>query len=320
MNQQKIAGIRIAYQRKPWLLLAGALMVLGLSACSGKKESKPGQALASVNGEEITILQLNDELQRANVPTAQQEAASTQILESLIDRQLVLNEAVKEKLDRDPQIVRTIERAKSMLLAQAYLQKKVGTPARPTRAEVEAYYNQHPGFFSARKVFEMRQLVMASKDISPDVKAAIDSVKTLEEAATWLDEHKVGFTRAQLVRASSDLPVPLTEKLLGLSKGQLFIINEGERSLLVTITDVKDAPATLAQAAPQIEQFLINKKGKDIADAELARLRTAAKIEYLNGRKAPAKAEAAPAAAASEPAAAKPNAEDQNARGVAGLK
>ncbi|MYN47368.1 peptidyl-prolyl cis-trans isomerase, EpsD family [Pseudoduganella sp. FT93W] len=295
-------------------------MVLGLSACSGKKESKPGQALASVNGEEITILQLNDELQRANVPTAQQEAASTQILESLIDRQLVLNEAVKEKLDRDPQIVRTIERAKSMLLAQAYLQKKVGTPARPTRAEVEAYYNQHPGFFSARKVFEMRQLVMASKDISPDVKAAIDSVKTLEEAATWLDEHKVGFTRAQLVRASSDLPVPLTEKLLGLSKGQLFIINEGERSLLVTITDVKDAPATLAQAAPQIEQFLINKKGKDIADAELARLRTAAKIEYLNGRKAPAKAEAAPAAAASEPAAAKPNAEDQNARGVAGLK
>ena len=34
--------------------------------------------------------------------------------------------------------------------------------------------------------------------------------------------------------------------------------------------------------APQIEQFLVAKRNKDAADAELARLRAVAKIEYLN--------------------------------------
>ena len=64
-------------------------------------------------------------------------------------------------------------------------------------------------------------------------------------------------------------------------------MREGERSLLVSIADVRDAPVTLDVAAPQIEQFLLNKKNKDAADAELARLRATAKIEYLNKDLAP---------------------------------
>ena len=50
-------------------LLCAAFVLLaatGLSAC-GDKEKKPGQALASVNGKEITVLQLNEEMQRAGV-------------------------------------------------------------------------------------------------------------------------------------------------------------------------------------------------------------------------------------------------------------
>ena len=307
---------------KPLLLVAALALTLGVAGCGGKKESKPGQALASVNGEEITVLQLNEELQRNNVQPAQQEAASAQILESLIDRQLVLNEAIKDKLDRDPKVVQAIERARALLIAQAYVQKKVGAPTRPSHAEVEDYYTKHPEFFSNRKQLDMRQLVLASKDISDEVKAAIDAAKSLDDAAAWMDQHKVRYARAQLSRSSADMPPQLSSKLLSLPKGQLFIVKEGDRSLLITIADVKDVPTTLEQATPQIEQFLVNKKSKDAADAEVARLRAVAKIEYLNGRKAPAKAAAEAPAAAVAPAAspAKGSSDDQNARGVAGLK
>lgn len=84
--------------RAPRLLCAALVLLAaaGLSAC-GDKEKKPGQSLASVNGKEITILQLNEELQRAGVQSAQQANASKQLLESLIDRQLLQNEAEKEK-------------------------------------------------------------------------------------------------------------------------------------------------------------------------------------------------------------------------------
>ncbi|MFC7652968.1 SurA N-terminal domain-containing protein [Pseudoduganella danionis] len=118
MNQIKKANSMNRAKTLATLLLVAA----GLSAC-GNKESKPGQALVRVNGEEITVSQLNEELQRANVQAPQQEAASKQLIESLVDRQLLVNEAVQDKLDRDPKVVQAIERAKALIIAQSYLQK-----------------------------------------------------------------------------------------------------------------------------------------------------------------------------------------------------
>ena len=323
------------------VLWASAFLVIaaGMSACGGSKEKKAGQTLASVNGEEITVLQLNEELQRANVQASQQEAASKQLLESLIDRQLLQSEAAKEKLDREPKVVQAIERAKSLIIAQAYMQKRVGTIARPTKAEVEKYFTSNPQFFSQRKQFDMRELIIATTDMNDELKAAMDSAKSLEDVAAWLDAHKVKYGRAQLSRTSADLAPELTGKLLSMPKGQLFIIREGDRTLLISLADVKDSPVTLEVAAPQIEQFLYNKKSKEAADAELARLRAAAKIEYLNkgatGKDASAAASAAAAAPApaaavtpvapvvvapAVPASAPTTSNEANDRGVAGLK
>ncbi|TFW27503.1 EpsD family peptidyl-prolyl cis-trans isomerase, partial [Duganella callida] len=273
--------------------MAGMLLVLLAVAGCGQKTHKAGQSLASVNGEEITVLQLNEELQRANVPAAQQEAAGKQLLESLIDRQLLQNEAVKEKLDRDPKVLQAVERAKALIVAQAYLQKHLPPQAKPTPAEVADYYAKHPGFFSARKVLELRQLLVASKDLTPELKAVLDANKSLEDVAAWMDSNKVQYARNQLVRSTTDLPPEMSAKVLAMPKGQLFIVREGERSVIMTVADVKDAPVSEQVAAPQIEQFLSNQRAKDAAAAEMARLRSGAKIEYFN--KTTGAPEAAPA-------------------------
>ena len=301
------------------------LAVAGLSAC-GNKEKKAGQALASVNGEEITVLQLNEELQRANVSAAQQEAATKQLLEALIDRQLLAAEAAKDKTDRDPKVMEAIERAKALIVAQAYMQKKIGTVPRPSKQEIEDYFNKNPQFFSQRKQFDMRELVIATSDMNEKLKAEMDGAKSLEDVASWLDANSVKYVRTQLSRTSADLAPELSGKLLSMPKGQLFIIREGDRTLLIALADVKDVPATLAQAAPQIEQFLFNKKSKDAGDAELKRLRSTAKIEYLSQGSKAAASSAASAPGASTPAVAPPapapttSSSEANDRGVAGLK
>lgn len=297
------------------------LLALAVTGC-GNKEKKAGQSLASVNGEEITVLQLNEELQRSGVQAARQEAASKQLLEVLIDRQLLQNEAAKQKLDRDPKVVQAVERAKALIVAQAYLQKRIGTVARPTRAEVEAYYNKNPQFFSHRKQFDMRQLVLATADLDARVKAIADNAKSLDEVAAWMDANKIGYARGQVARTGADLPPELSSKLQSMPQGQLFIIKEGERSMLISVAGIADAPVSLDVASAQIEQFLFNKKNKEAADAELKRLRADARIEYLNAPGgAPAKAIAA-APAALAPAAAQPASasSEANERGVAGLK
>ncbi len=309
----------------------------GLSGCGNSgKEKKSGQALASVNGEEITAMQLNEELQRSGAQPGQQETASKQLLEALIDRQLLQNEAARDKTDRDPKVVQAIERAKALIIAQAYMQKRVGTIAKPSKAEVEEYFTKHPEFFTQRKQFDMRQLVIATKDLNDELQKAMDGAKSIDEVAAWLEAHNVKFVRNQVSRTTADLAPELGAKLKGMPKGQLFIIKEGERSMLIAIADTREVPVTLEAAAPQIEQYLTNSKTKEAATAELARLRASAKIEYLNkgaehkaavtasastsasapAVQAPAAPVAAPAPAQAGPAASS----DSTDRGVAGLK
>ncbi|MHA4870307.1 EpsD family peptidyl-prolyl cis-trans isomerase [Duganella sp. PWIR1] len=289
-----------------------------LSACGGEKGSpKSGQALARVDGEEITVSQLNEELQRAGVQPAQQETASKQVLSSLVDRQLLLNAAGKEKLERDPKVVQAIERAKAQIIAQAYLQKRVGAPTPPSAAAVSAYFEKNPQFFAQRKQFDMRQLVLPTAELNDKAKETIDKATSLEQVAAWFDANGVKYARGQISRSSSDLPPELSARLLAMKPGQLFIVREGERSVLSQVVDVKDAPVTLAQATPQIQQFLTNQQTKQVAEAELAKLRGLAKIDYLNPAMTPGAKTPAPAApAASAPA----QATDSTARGVAGLK
>ena len=260
------------------LILAAAV---GLAAC-GNKEKKVGQALVKVNGEEITMLQVNDELMRAGIQAGQQEEATGKLIESLIDRQLIIEEAMRNKIDRTPEVMQAIERAKTQVILQAYLQSMVSKAAKPTRADIDDYYQKHPEFFAKRKEFDLKQLVISSKDFSEALKLFLDSAKSLDDVAAWMDKHNVHYRRTQVTRSTSDLPHQAVAQLLALPKGQLFIVGEAENRVINILVATRDSPITPTNAAPLIEQFLINKMTKEAAEEEVKHLRSLAKIEYLN--------------------------------------
>ena len=268
-------------------VLLGTLFFLAivLTGCDNK-EKKPGQALVRVNNEEITILQINDELQRAGVQAGQLEAASKQLLESLIDRQLILAEAERNKLDRTPEVMQAIERARVQIIAQAFLQGITTKTPRPSRVEIDNYYQEHPEYFAKRKEFDLTQLVISNKSFSDALKSFLDSAKSLDEIAAWMDKYGVQYTRTQATRTGADLPAEAVSKLVEMPLGKLFMVGEGDNKVINVLTAVKDSPVTASNAAPQIEQYLFNKKIKEAAAVEIAHLRSLAKIEYL-GASAP---------------------------------
>lgn len=280
-------------------VLCGMLVLVaavGLTAC-GSKEKKAGQALARVNGEEITILQVNDELSHGGVQPDQQEAAAKQVLEKLIDRQLILAEAMRVKIDRTPEVMKAIERAKTQIIVQAYLKSATSKTSKPSQVEIDDYFQNHPEYFTNRKQFDMKQLVLATSDLDNKLMPVIDSAKSLDEVAAWMDAHNISYQRGQLSRSTADVPPEMATKLLALPQGQMFIVREGANSLINTIIDIKESPVPAKIAAPQIAQYLINKKANEIAGAEITHLRSSAKIEYLN---APAASKDKPAAQAPE--------------------
>jgi peptidyl-prolyl cis-trans isomerase C len=276
-------------RRLVWLPWCALLFGATLAGCSDDKAApaRPGQALASVNGEEITVLQLNEEVQRAGVPAAQQQQASKQLLQALIDRTLLQEEAAREKLDRDPKVMQAIERARALIIAQAYMQKRVGDTGRPSDAEVQDYFDKNPQFFANRKQFTMNQLILPAAAATAELRAAVDKARSLEEVAVMLDARKIGYGRAQVTRSTADLNPQLSARLLSMPKDQIIFAREGPRAMLVAVAEVVDAPVTLAIAAPQIAQFLATRKNRELAQAEIGRLRSAARIEYMNKALAP---------------------------------
>lgn len=317
-----------------WLLVRVMVLacVAALAACGRKPaDTAPGQALASVDGVEITVLQLNDELARAGVKAANEQAASKQLLQALIDRQLLLAEAARAKLDRDPKVMQAIERSRALIVAQAWLQQRVGNLAPPTAAEIESYYYAHPQYFGARKQFAMDQLQLPATALTPALKEVVGRAGSLDDVNGWLVANKVQAGRSHVARSTSDLARALAAKLLAMRKGEVFAVQEGDRALVVALRDVQDAPVTLAIARPQIAQFLMKQRQKESASTEIARLRADAKIDYINkalatpAPGAPANAPVSapvPATAATTAAAPGTDATASAAldRGVAGLK
>jgi EpsD family peptidyl-prolyl cis-trans isomerase len=264
---------RMAISKAALMLLA----VMTISAC-GNKEKPAGQSMARVNGEEITVHQLNAELERVNP----QVASKKQVLDGLIARQLLIEEAEKNKMDRDPKIMQSIERSKEQILAQAYLQSRIGNVPKPSEAEIQAFYEKNPQMFAQRKQFDTKELIIETKDLTPELVSKMNNARTLQEVQEWLQAHQVKFVPTQATRTSVELPAEVVDALSKMAPGSLFTVKQGDRSQLILLTDVRSSPLTLDVARPKIQEFLMLQKSKDAADAEIARLRAAAKVEYLN--------------------------------------
>lgn len=262
------------------------IAVVNLSACNKKAHTEDGNgrpiSLAKVNDVEITMQQPAVDAVSANDWKMDGNAVVDQkVLEMLIDRQLLQEEAMHHNLDRDPKVMQEIDRAKGQILAQAYLQSKFVAIGSPSEGEVNAYFLEHPELFSDRKLFSVKELVVATKDFNVQLKSRVDSANSIEQVAAWLDKNNVQYERGKLSRNTAGLAPEMIENLKAMRKNRIFVVETGEYTMLDFLYDVKPSPVTADAAAPQIALFLRNKKRKEIGDVELRRLRALATIEYF---------------------------------------
>lgn len=278
--RKKTMTHRSAMARIRQLIVLGCLpWVFG---CHPDETVNVGQALATVNGNDITIHQVNAELRAA--PTAGNPAQmQLRALQQVIDRELLAVQAVKRKLDRDPVVLMAIERSKKQILAQAYLQDRVGSAVKPSIAEIDAYTQSHPELFANRKVYNLRYLSMPSATLDDEVAALADQVRTLDELAAQLRARKIAFGESQSYRSSAELPTQLLSNLDRLAKRPIFIMRDGGLGLLASLNFVKDAPVIGEEAKQQAEQYLSKRQSMSLAQEEISRLRQDAKIAYAKG-------------------------------------
>jgi EpsD family peptidyl-prolyl cis-trans isomerase len=264
---------------------------------------------AKVNKDEITVQQLDLAMQRlgSNVPEAQVKRVQKQVLDRLVDQQLLVQQAIEQKLDRDPQVVQSIEAARLQILAQAYVQKVAG-PAKKAGADtVHGFYDEHPELFKERRLYRFAQVAIAAPpDRQPAVRAKLEELeraankgKILPQLAAWLKAQNLQFRANQVTQAPEQLPMEVLPRYAKLNVGDLIVQPGAQGMLVAQLIATQAAPMSEEQATPVIEQYLQNRERLKLSEDEMKRLRAAAKIEYVGEFKGLAEEQAAAAGARS---------------------
>lgn len=320
------------------LLLVAALAVAG---CGAGDEPKASQVAAKVNSDEITVHQINQAMQRlGNVSEAQAQQAQKQVLDRLIDQQLLVQQAIDKKLDRDPRVVATIEAARRQILAQAYVEQVTGGAQKAPEDIVKDFYAEHPELFKERRVYRFAQMaISAPADKQPQIRGKLeeldkqpDKARILPQLADWLRGQNLQFRVTQATQGAEQLPLEALPQYHKMNIGDLMFMPGQQGVVVAQLTAVQNQPLTEEQAKPYIEQYLQNRERLKLSDEEMKRLRAAAEIEYVGefAKLQDQPAAAAPSGegeqAATPPAEAPAEAdagssdEDAIAKGLKGLK
>ncbi|MEQ1547095.1 MAG: SurA N-terminal domain-containing protein [Chakrabartia sp.] len=259
-------------------------LALSISAC-GKKAT--GQVVAVVNDEEITLEELNAELNGVSIPAnADKKLAMRQLLQQVIDRRLLAQAAKEQGLDRDPVYITQQRRANEDLLVRLYAKKASDSIPVPDAKAIAQYITAHPEMFASRTRYKLDQLRFAAPSDPAQIKA-LEANHTIAEIAATLTRFGIKFERGNGALDTGATPPATLKQILSLPAGEPFITPSGQ--LLVASVIVGQDPMTVpeAQTRPLAVQSIRNENLNKIGETRLKEARAAAKIDYQPGYEAP---------------------------------
>lgn len=273
-NSIKNHSIKNHSIKKPLLVLLSSTLLLGSSALMAEDK-----VLAIVNGTDVTTSQLEIAATQSKLTLATlTDQQKTLLTEALINRQLVLDEAIKAKYHQDPSMIAQIKALSESYLAASYL-ATVAEKMTSSESEMKAYYDKN---------------VIAN--VATEYKARHILVKTEAEANAIISEIEEGADFSTLAKEKSidtgsganggdlgwftkqDMVASFSQAVANMKKGALnktpiksqfgwhVIILDDERTL---------TPPEYSAIKDEIDKVLIKEK----LNKYLQNLNTEAKIE-----------------------------------------
>jgi len=262
-------------------LTAAAVCVLLLAGCGNNHKKGATQSVARVDGTELTMTELKYRLNREHVRPDREEEAAPKVLEQLIDEQLIVEKAEKNKLDLEPTAQQALDAARRDVLARAYMEQAAQSVAAPTDAAIHGYYDSNPYLFSQRRVYTLQEyLAKVPEDKIPALRAMVEAGRPPEEAEAWFKAQGAAFRGQQSTHPAEQIPLGSLKEIAGIPVGKGLVASAGNQVHVTYVTSSTDAPVSFDKARGAIAQFLTVEGRKKVTEGNVGALRTAAKIEY----------------------------------------
>lgn len=287
-------------------IMAGLLMgtALVLAGCGkGGAEPEKGQVVATVNGKDVTIHELNAELQGANVPANisadQKKQIEQAALQQVVNRRILADIARERGLDKTPMFLLQEKRAEEQILVQMLQRQMSSAVKAPTQTEIATFIAQNPDLFAERKIYTVDQIQFeAPKD--PAILRKYEPLTTMDSVEAMLKQDGLQYKRAPATLDVATANPELVQQVLKMPKDEIFIIPAGRVMVANKITDTKVQPLTGDQANQLAAGMMQQRKFQDLIkrDLEPNVKKAESEVKYQAGFGPPKTANKADAAAA----------------------
>jgi peptidyl-prolyl cis-trans isomerase C len=166
---------------KKYLILL--FLLLPLFACAKKQE---GKAIASIDGDKITLQEFNAELDK--IPMNMKMLVASQsgkkdFLDRLIVKKLLLKEAKKDNVEKEKEFQDRLSDIKEQLTIEALLKKKVTSESKFSDEDLQKYYDGHKEEFKKPKEIQTRQIVVKTEQEAKEIQGHIAKGEDFAELA-----------------------------------------------------------------------------------------------------------------------------------------
>lgn len=272
-----VQGRRLVGAGKRRLIGAG-LACLAIAGCHKKPE---GQVVASVNGEEITRRDLTTEFAAAGGQSVDDlKQIQPALVQSVVNRKLLDQEAKRENLDKNPQFLALEQRGREVLLAQLLAQTWSQRVKPAGAAEAQAFEAANPLMFDRRQALLVNEIDTGSASMSD---AQLAGLHSNDAVAAALGAAKKPFRRGDKALDTLALPKPLAEKLTGRIGAEPIAIRQGSVLAVIEVKQAKDTPIPPEQRLKVAQAALTRTQAQETTENQLKQLRDTADISYLPG-------------------------------------
>jgi EpsD family peptidyl-prolyl cis-trans isomerase len=282
------------------LMIGTALALAGCGKKGAEAEIEKGQVVATVNGKDITVHELNAELQGAQIPPnvspEQKKQLERAALQQVVNRKILADIARERGLDKTPMFLLQERRAEEQILVQL-LQRQMSSAVRqPSQTEVETFIAQNPDLFAERKIFTIDQIQFETpKDSS--VLRKYQPLKSMDEVEAMLKQDGLQYKRAPTKLDVATANPDLVQQVLKMPKDDIFLIPAGRVMVANKITGTEVQPLTGPQAQQFATALIQQRKFQELIkrDLEPKVKKAEGEVKYQAGF-APPKNQAVPAA------------------------
>jgi EpsD family peptidyl-prolyl cis-trans isomerase len=280
--------------RSALLRAAAVAAAVAAGACAREESPPSGGVAARVKGGELPARRNEREMLRERHDArADLHEAAARALECAIDQELLVQTAIEAGLDRDPEVMRALDEGRRRVLSNAWLDRALADRTRPSESEVRAFYAANPALFAERRIYALREIRFSGSGAALQAVATAIHAGSAAEVQAAIAHSGLQARTQDSTQPAEALPLALLAKLQSMKDGETTVVDSAGGLGVVELLRAIPAPLAESEAAPTIERFLASRKRDELAHGEVARLRDAARIEYI-GEPAPAQRPRAP--------------------------